>query len=303
MAALYAWAGGDNGAAVGYNPGGVLRIATDSGRVLRIVQLTPKIGDFAISPDGSTVVFTPWGTEYGGPLYIANVAVGKPELLVRRRLFVRGEVYSEPDFSPDGRQVVFAIHGRAKGDLVEASGPFAVVDLTTRKVHVLPSTMNLDSGGVAFANDPRWSPDGKRLLLNFESDAAVADAKGENLMKLSSVVPKTEGRWFHGEGWFGNSCIVYTLGADQRAAQGAPARVLNVRTLKTKAASDLLSVAPQSLIGLDSVSMPIWVRSTADGERIVEGTGSPWRVPLGRDSRAVVQLVHRDNTRAPGECR
>ena len=148
----------DNRAAVGVSSRGVLSIATASGKVLRTLSPKPPIGNFAISSDGQRVVFSPQGAGYGGPLYLLSVPSGRTEALVHDHYYSRGEVYADPDFSPDGDTVVFAVHAQANGDLVEASGPFATVDLRTRSVHVLPATMDIDSGGIAFANEPVWFP-------------------------------------------------------------------------------------------------------------------------------------------------
>jgi dipeptidyl aminopeptidase/acylaminoacyl peptidase len=294
------WAADDNRAAIGYSSGGVLRIATESGRVLRTLEARPPIGDFAISPDGQKVVFSPMASEYGGPLYLLNVLTGKSELLAEDHYYVRGEVYSDPDFSPNGNELVFAIHAHAKGDLVEASGPFATMDLRTKRVDVLPATTNIE-GGVAFANDPSWSPDGKRLLLNFESDAAVADATGKTLKRLSAIVPDGEGIWLHGLGWIGNTCVVYAIGSDQRSANRAPARVLNLQTLKTVPVSGLLKGPPESFVGLVSFSMPIRVRALA-GELNVEGTTHPWQIPVKDPSHTIVRLVHQPSDQIPPGC-
>ncbi len=294
------WAADDNRAAIGYSSGGVLRIATDSGRVLRTLEAKPRIGDFAISSDGQKVVFSPLGTEYGGPLYLLNLLTRKSEPLAEDHYYVRGEVYSDPDFSPNGNELVFAIHARANGDLVEASGPFATMDLRTKKVDVLPATTNIE-GGVAFANDPTWSPDGERLLLNFESDAAVADATGRTLKRLSAMVPNNEGTWLHGLGWIGKSCVVYIVGSDQRTANRAPARVLNLQTLRVAPASELLKGASESFVGLTAFSMLVRVRAI-EGALIVEGTAHPWRIPVESPSHAIVRLVHQPTNQIPSAC-
>jgi dipeptidyl aminopeptidase/acylaminoacyl peptidase len=295
------WAADDNRAAIGYSSDGVLHIATESGRILRTLEAKPPVGDFGISPDGRKVVFSPLGAEYGGPLYLMDVVSDKTELLVQDHYYVQGEVYSDPAFSPDGGKVIFAVHARAKGDLVEASGPFAIIDLRTRRVNVLPATTNID-GGVAFANDPIWSPDGKSILLNFESDAAITDATGRTLKMLSSIVPNSEGPWLHGLGWIGTGCVVYAIGSDQRNADRAPVRVLNLKTLRTLPANELLNLPAASVTGLTAFSMPIRVRTVA-GTRVVEGAASSWRVP-GRDPlHTVIRLVHQPSGQVPPGCR
>ena len=296
------WSADSNRAAIGYSTEGVLRITTESGRVLHSFETKPPIGDFAISPDGRSVVFSPFGTDYGGPLYLMNVANGKTDLLVQDRYYVQGEVYSDPDFSPDGERIVFAIHGRSKGDLVEASGPFAVIDLRTKKVNVLPATMNVDGGGVAFANEPVWSPDGRMVLLNFESDAGIVDASGKTLKMLSSIISSNEGPWLHGIGWIGTGCVVYAAGTDQREAYRLPARAVNLRTLKTVPANELLGLPATSLTEVAAFSVPIRIR-TIEQTRVVESPTSSWRVPARDPLHTIIRLVHQEDSQIPQACK
>jgi len=132
-------------AAVAYTRGQEIYMATGAGRVVRTVHVKQPLESFAISPDATAIVFSSRESEYGGRLYAVDVAsaVSKP-LGLSGNYFAEEEVYSDPDFSPDGKRVAFAIHGARKGDLIEASGPFAVLDLSTGKVTILRSTMHID---------------------------------------------------------------------------------------------------------------------------------------------------------------
>ncbi len=182
---------GDDRPAVAYSLHGVLRIATSSGKVIRSFKTEPPVSTFSISADAETVVFAPAGPEgYGGQLYVLTTKDGKTHQLSHGPYFNKSrnsdEVYSDPDLAPNGREVVFAVHSHSSGDLVEASGPFATIDVHTGKASVLRPTTQLDITGVAFANDPRWAPDGMRILLNFEDGAELLFFDGQPSQSLAA---------------------------------------------------------------------------------------------------------------------
>ncbi len=98
--------------------------------------------------------------------------------------FPKRELYSDVEVSPDSKSVAFAVHSVADNDsddLVGLSGPLAVMELLSGKVRILNSTEKLDSEGPAFANSPRWSNDGKKLLMAFEVSGAITSANGDTL--------------------------------------------------------------------------------------------------------------------------
>lgn len=125
--------------AVAYESNGVVHTATATGHNLKAMTTSLSIGSFAISPDAGAVVFTPLPKKrdlYGGQLFLLRDS-SKPELLTRGPYYNKSrrpaEVYSDPDYAPDGARVVFSIHSQPTGDLVEASGPFAILELKTKK--------------------------------------------------------------------------------------------------------------------------------------------------------------------------
>ena len=161
----------------------MLYLADSAGGHIRTVKTKLPICDFSVSPDSAKLVFVPChSTDYGGPLYLLDINAGVLQKLsvgpywrVASDAPVR-EVYADPEFSPDNASVVFTvrkvpINGHA--DLVEASGPLAIMQLGTRHVHLVQSTLNLDGNGPAFANQPHWSPDGATILVSFETGFAV----------------------------------------------------------------------------------------------------------------------------------
>jgi hypothetical protein len=215
------------------------------------------------------------------------------------------EVYADPDFSPDGKCVVFAIHGQASGDLVEASGPLAILDLNTRRVRILKPTMNVDVGGVAYANNPRWSPDGNWILVNFEAAPAMTDVAGTTIEDLSSIIPEGEGDLSFALGWVGPGCVLYEVGNTWDKARQGPKRVLNFRTRKTSDADEVIPLKMQR--GLVAYSHHLVVRDNGTGHLLVEGTKNqitPWEIPGDEKTTSVRVLASPEDVELiPESCR
>jgi TolB protein len=109
-------------------------------RELYLPQLTtgPSSADF--TADGSAVVYS-----MGGSLWLQQLGSSSAEELSR------GPGYDyHPDVSPDGKHVVFA---RRHGDAIE----LVEMELSSRRERVL-------TADAAVAVEPRYSPDGKRLV-------------------------------------------------------------------------------------------------------------------------------------------
>jgi hypothetical protein len=111
------------------------------------------VSDFAISPDLRLLVIVAATTRYGGVLDLEDIGSGVRSRLVSGPVYFkhlpRGEkeVYADPRFSADGKQVVFAVHVNSPGDgndAMDAAGPIAIVDIASRQVQILKSTTNID---------------------------------------------------------------------------------------------------------------------------------------------------------------
>jgi Tol biopolymer transport system component len=93
-----------------------------------------------------------WGsdTTFRSEAYIVSARGGAP-----RKLLPEGTgVQSDPDWSPDGRKIVF-------GSSWEGQDPKSVIrifDLDSGQITLLP--------GSAGMTDPRWSPDGQSIAAN-----------------------------------------------------------------------------------------------------------------------------------------
>ena len=141
-------AGSEPKPAVAYSRG-----STVSGRVTKTFPTNRAVSDFAISPDLRLLVIVAATTRYGGVLDLEDIGSGVRSRLVSGPVYFkhlpRGEkeVYADPRFSADGKQVVFAVHVNSPGDgndAMDAAGPIAIVDIASRQVQILKSTTNID---------------------------------------------------------------------------------------------------------------------------------------------------------------
>jgi hypothetical protein len=298
-----------SGGVVAYSVEGVLTIKSAPGRTLHVFKTTPPVGTFAISPDGQSIVFAPLGPapmHNGGQLYLLSISTGKIRRLIHAPIYNKWEVYAYPDFSPDGKQVVFAIHSQLGAvpsdgdDAVMDAGPFAILDLRTGVVKKLPATVNIDGYGAAYGASPRWSPNGERIFVNLESDFALTTPSGKHLQDTSG--------WTSGEddtfavNWLGNGCVVYIGGKDWKAAEEQPAKVLLLGTHKTEPLNMLLDVAPAQVTNLVAFSPTIRVRKAGD-KLVVETDSGTWSVTDAELYPHVRILSTWTDAQVPATCR
>jgi|HubBroStandDraft_1064217.scaffolds.fasta_scaffold38193_3 hypothetical protein len=285
-----------NSPAVVYQSRGALFIATSSGRILKALKTLPAIGTFAISRDAQQIAFASLGktpNSYGGQLYLLVPPKTAATRLTHGPYYNKSagssEVYSNPDFSPDGKQVVFSVHSQSTGDVVEAAGPFATIDLKSRKVALLNATLHVpgEAWGTAYADSAYWSPDGSHILLNFEDGFALTDPSGKLFENLSSLT--TGDDWTSSVGWLGSQCIVYVGGEDYPDSQKRPAKVLNLKTRKTALLNEVLGLSEQQTTGLVAISGSMRVRRQ-DGRLSVETSNGRWSIQ-DADRKSSVRLV------------
>ena len=297
-----------NSPAVVYQSGGSLFIATSSGRILETRKSVPAIGTFAISRDARQIVFAPLGKKpdlYGGQLYLLVPPNTAATRLTHGPYYNKSarssEVYSNPDFSPDGKQVVFSIHSQSTGDVVEAAGPFAIIDLRLGKVALLDVTLHVpgEAWGTAYADSAYWSPDGSHILLNFEDGFALTDQSGKLFENLSSLT--TGDDWTSSVGWFGSQCVVYVGGKDYPDSRNHPARILNLKTRKTLPLDAVLGLQNQQVTDLVAISGMIRVRRQGN-ELSVESGSDHWLIP-NDDRHTQIRILPRASTEVPDSCR
>jgi hypothetical protein len=299
--------------AVAYTVDGVLHLATETGQVVQRIEPEVPIGDFAISPDLRTVVFAPpHPGEVGGPLLILDVASGNIEPMMPDPYFNDASVsdiaayYSDPEFSPDGTQVVFAAHAAAEGSEVQTSGPLAVLDLESRQVSILRSTVGANGLPLGQMGAAHWSPDGKQILGNIEGHVFVADVAGSRLDEL--IIPEGElsqsadsyGRY--AIGWLGSACVLYQTGEEP---ERDPARILRMSTRATLLAAAMLGLPEDSLRGLRGLAGRLRLFADPAGYR-VEGPGGNWVIRGDSGEDTFVRLLPQRDAGAdsiPADCR
>jgi len=272
--------------AVAYAVDGVLYLATQSGEVVQKIEVEYPIGDFTISPDLKTVVFVPpHPGEEGGPLFVLNVASGNMDLVMPDPYFnddsVAGDFalfYSDPEFSPDGKRVVFATHAYGEGNEVQLSGPLALLDIETREVSIVGSTVASDGLPLGYIRYPHWSPDGKQIVGNVEGHSFLTDAAGEELKEVilpaGEVIQSADSYGMLAVGWLGSGCVLYKAGED---LEHDPARVFNINSQETSPASELLRLPEESLRGVREFSGGLRLFVDDAGFR-VEGLGISWLI-------------------------
>ena len=295
----------DNVVSVAYSEAGAVHLLTSSGQLAKTIKISASIRDFAISPDGKRLIFTNADrTAYGGLLYQLIISSGSVQELPHR-LENHSEVYADPEFSTDGSDVAFAIHGQAHGDLVEASGPIGVLDLEKGQISVLEATKKIDGDLPAFANEPHWAPDGSSILFNFETGAALVDAKGEKLRDITSQMESSDDEWSHALGWLGSKCVVYIAGKNQEDANRKSPRILNLSTETTMLAAKYIGVPEKSLIGLNAFSSNSWIRVTSNQIYVASKKGE-WEIPVKSAQNIFVRFVPKHEQPAdtiPPSCR
>jgi hypothetical protein len=298
--------------AVAYTQGGTLYLASESGQVVKKIGAPVPIGDFAISPDLKTVIFaSAVPGVVGGPFLIMDTASGKIDPMMPDPYFndasVGGdlaEFYSDPEFSQDGKLVLFAAHAAGLGSEVHTSGPLAILNLATREVSIVKSTVASDGLPYGHMRNPHWSPDGKQILGNIEGRAFVAEVDGQTLNEAkipeSEISQSGSSYGMHAIGWLGGECVLYQAG---ETPDRDPARVLQLRTQMTSPAAEMLHISEDNLRGLRDLAGGLRIVSVPEGYR-VEGPAGNWLIRGDREEIFTRLLpVRAGATQIPAECR
>ena len=197
----------------------------------RSIRCSIPVGSFSIAPNGKFLVLaSKEGGSGMGQLYRLDIETSEIRKLMSAAFyytskrfpeseFPERELYSDAEVSPDSRFVAFAVHSVADNDsddLVGLSGPLAVMDFSSGKVRILSSTEKVNGEGPAFANRPRWSNDGQKLLMAFEVSGAITSLSGDALQWVDRPMPKklTEGI-VSPKGWWSSKEILFVWDPEQ----------------------------------------------------------------------------------------
>jgi Tol biopolymer transport system component len=157
-----------------------------TGRTRRLTRAGDASDAPAFSPDGARIAFFtdrdfPPARDEDDPVPLTEIYVMDADGSDRRRL-TRDRVYSvDPDFSPDGRRIVFEelrFVGRREQNRI------AVIDVDGRNRRALTRF------GAPNAVNPKWMPDGQRVVFELRrrgttgSDIVTIAAEGGDLRNV-----------------------------------------------------------------------------------------------------------------------
>ncbi|HEY3930356.1 MAG TPA: hypothetical protein VGL89_18430 [Candidatus Koribacter sp.] len=200
-------------------------VADSSGDVVRTIPAPFKKAVSGIAVDASgtqivAVVRTFGRGEFGGDLYLWTVRsktwkkITEGPYVFKKKEKGHREVYDDPAFGPDGKSIAFVIHYESlfdDNDAVDAVGPAAFIFPSSGKVDVIHSTLTNGTsdptGPPWLANSPRWSPNGKLLLLSFEDGFATVELGSGRLHFLKPNIGDNSGTY--GVDWVNSSCVLF----------------------------------------------------------------------------------------------
>lgn len=273
---------------VAFVTGTTLNLAASSGIVTQRIELKHPVYDFALSLDRKLLITVSPDTPHGGNLYLLNMQTHAQTKLTNGHLYFKNlnkgetEVYADLQFSPDGKSVVFGVHGNVNNDgndAEENSGPFAVYEIASHETRVLKSTTNIDGQGECSEWNPMWSPDGKWILFNCEDGAFITDARGTTLRDLKMGTDSEAGT--SAVSWVGNGCVLYMQShrdASSLNQERDGIRLFNLRTSESRIFTVIPILPKESLAGLRESSDEASIMQSSSGVAI-ETREKVWTFP------------------------
>lgn len=205
------------------------------------------------------------------------------------------EAYADPAVSPKGDRVAFAVRRCSptrRLDLVESAGPVAIWSSKTNRAEVFEPTINVDGVGPVFANDLTWSPDGLRLLVNFETGFAVFVVDGGIVEYVHQDEASPINSWTHALGWVGPRCVAFVKGDPTTALNRSSPMVVKLRTREIRPLASLVGMRMNALHGLLQIAYPYFLVANQGVLSVVGPSGSTnVRPSLGAEARMVQSAV------------
>lgn len=147
--------------------GAGLYVYDPSSQSVHRVSDLQTLGGMTISPDGKKLVYSkvipPFGKTSSmyymyADLYVKSLEKKDSPLAYLANRLTEGERASDPDFSPDGKKVVYVSR---KG----VTPALKVVSVEDKKVEAL-----FEPASPAMMDTPKWSPDGSKIVFSMHSD-------------------------------------------------------------------------------------------------------------------------------------
>lgn len=305
--------------AVAFASGNSILLVSKTGETISTIKLPIRVGEFAFSPDLRRLVVVSLhpGDESGGKMYLYTPESKQIQRIPAQAVSPeesRSEVYSDPQFSPDGSKLLFIAHPQAGGDLFETSGPIAELDVKSFRARVLPSTTGSATTGPDDTDGAKLSPNGREILL---WDLGIAiDTKGTILFDLHDFQLDESFHWASDVAWVGNSCVLYKAGklashySHPYLKDQISFFVLHLKNLKSTSASETLGLSDRQLDGLVAYRYPYaLIKSAADaagnrGEEYFLVSSGGMRTKVAPGSAAIVQILPNNaKDDSPSECR
>jgi Tol biopolymer transport system component len=289
---------------IAYSSGNDVVLISWEGKPIKTIKLPIEVGEFAIAPDQkSLAVIPPHDGKHGAKMFLFTVATRKLVTIPSQTIDKEAgadEVYSEPQFSADGTKLLFATHAQADGDIVEGSGPLAILDLKTLRAKAIAATTRIGAGP-DFLSHPRWDSAGRQVLMNIEDTLAVVDTQANSMRRLDHEVLENLLDWTAGVSWIGTNCIFYESGSAPTRAKST-FLILDLKTSKNYPAEKILGLSNDELRGVASFSLPYGVAKKNDGLALLTSGGKTESLSVPKVT--TVQLIPpASGGDIPAECR